>query len=263
MNPAQATPTLGDWLACAPFGLTLSSGFFGFFAHAGVVAALADRGLMPAAISGASAGALVGAAWASGLPPDAVADRLCTLTKRDFWDPFPGPGLLRGARFQSLLRDWLPVTRIEDCPTPLALSVHDVLARRTTVLQHGPLAQAVRASCSVPLMFHPVWIGRRPYVDGGVSDRPGLAGMPMSRVLYHHLKARSPWRAANGAQTVIPQQPGLVALVLDDLPRPLPDALEAGPAALDTARRLTHAALDAPVPDHMIRLTATTATSAA
>ncbi len=31
--PAAARPTLREWLAEEPFALTLSAGFFGFFAH--------------------------------------------------------------------------------------------------------------------------------------------------------------------------------------------------------------------------------------
>ena len=53
--------TLRDWLAGKPFTLVMSSGFFGFFAHAGVVSVLEEQGLRPARIAGSSAGALVGA----------------------------------------------------------------------------------------------------------------------------------------------------------------------------------------------------------
>ncbi|MEC9405775.1 MAG: patatin-like phospholipase family protein [Abyssibacter sp.] len=250
----SGAPTLGDWLALAPFGLTLSSGFFGFFAHAGVVQALAERGLRPAQVSGSSAGALIGASWAAGLSPPAIAERLLTLDKADFWDPFPGAGLIRGKRFERLLEHWLPVQRFEDCRIPLALSVYDVFARRTRVLTTGRLARAIRASCAVPLMFHPVWIGGRPYLDGGVRDRPGLEGMDQSRVLYHHLASRSPWRATDGAHTIIPKRPGLIALILDDLPRAGPDALDRGVEAYHLALALTRDALNRPAPAHVLRV---------
>ncbi|MBA3819296.1 MAG: patatin, partial [Deltaproteobacteria bacterium] len=39
------TTTLGDWLGRAPFALAMSSGFFGFYAHTGMLAALTGRGL--------------------------------------------------------------------------------------------------------------------------------------------------------------------------------------------------------------------------
>jgi len=62
--------TLRDWLLEAPFSLGLSSGFFGFFAHAGFLSALEEEGLQPRAAWGSSAGALVGGAWAAGLSAD-------------------------------------------------------------------------------------------------------------------------------------------------------------------------------------------------
>jgi NTE family protein len=51
-------PPLADLLRHDPFELILSPGFFGFFAHAGVVRALEEAGLVPAAAGGSSAGAL-------------------------------------------------------------------------------------------------------------------------------------------------------------------------------------------------------------
>ena len=59
----EPAPTLGEWLSAEPFSLALSAGFFGFFAHCGVLQALSARGLVPARLSGASAGARSVAAW--------------------------------------------------------------------------------------------------------------------------------------------------------------------------------------------------------
>ena len=64
-------PTLEEWLREAPFALGMSSGFFGFFAHTGVVTVLEDEGLLPSRVSGSSAGALVGGAWAAGVRSNA------------------------------------------------------------------------------------------------------------------------------------------------------------------------------------------------
>ena len=49
--------TLHDHLAQRPFALAMSSGFFGFFAHAGVLRALDEASLRPTRLSGSSAGA--------------------------------------------------------------------------------------------------------------------------------------------------------------------------------------------------------------
>jgi NTE family protein len=234
--------TLRETLAEAPFGLALSSGFFGFFAHAGVLAALLDAGLVPNRVTGSSAGALVGGLWAAGLEVSEIRRTFATLTRDAFWDPFPGLGLLRGRRFRRLLESLLPERTFERTRVPLAISVYEPLARRTVTLRAGEIAAAIHASCAVPGMFHPVRIGRRFYVDGGVADRPGLAGMPeRSRIFYHHLMSRLP-RGASA--NVIPRRPNLVALTLEGLPRPHPFALSEGVRAMDTAYTETCRALD-------------------
>ena len=246
----RAVTTLGDWLAEAPFGLAMSSGFFSFYAHTGMLSALLAEGHVPVHAAGSSAGALVAGAWAAGLSAEALAEALARLTRADFWDPAPGAGLLAGRRFDALLRALLPVAAIERCAVPLAISVFDILARRTAVLTRGDLAAAIRASCAVPGMFHPVWIGRRPYWDGGILDRPGIAGVPPGRLLFHHIASRSPWRAA----LPIPRRRELVALVLEDLPRSGPFRLEAGRRALAAAREATLRALARPIEGGLVRV---------
>ncbi len=247
--------TMREWLREGPFGLGMSSGFFGFFAHAGVLAVLEDEGLLPVRASGSSAGALVLGAWAAGLGADALGRELGSLRREEFWDPRPGPGLLRGRLFRDRLRAMLPERSFARCRIPLAVSVYDVLARRTRVLEAGDVVTAVAASCAVPLLFHPVWIDGRPFVDGGVADRPGLAGMPAdARVLFHHLSSRSPWRRRGAPSLEIPRRPGLVALVVEDLPRVGPFRLAAGRAAFDRARAATRTALDRPVQAGIVRV---------
>ncbi|MDF1664447.1 MAG: patatin-like phospholipase family protein, partial [Planctomycetota bacterium] len=173
-----AASTLRAWLEAEPFTLTMSSGFFGFFAHCGTLKALEEQGLTPKAVSGSSAGALIVSCWAAGLSADEIAEPLSTLSKDEFWDPWPGFGLLRGRKFAAKLQDMLPIHRFEECRVPVALSIFDVLTASTRVINSGDLISAIRASCAVPLLFHPVWIGARPALDGGLRDRPGIQGLP-------------------------------------------------------------------------------------
>lgn len=248
--------TLGDWLAQAPFGLAMSSGFFSFYAHTGMLDALVTRGLSPSHLAGSSAGALVGGAYAAGVEPGALAEVLHGLRREQFWDPAPGAGLLAGKKFDALLRGILPETEIAACRLPVRISVFDILARRTRVLTAGDLPTAIRASCAVPAMFQPVWIDRRPHWDGGILDRPGIAGVPAGRLLFHHIASRSPWRRRGSQALAIPARQGMVTLVLDDLPRANPWRLDAGRRALEVARAATLRALDRPVGDGVVRLAA-------
>jgi len=241
--------SLRTWLQEAPFALTMSSGFFGFFAHGGVLAALEEEALLPVRCSGSSAGALVTAGWAAGIGPLEFKARMDRMRKSDFWDPYPGFGFLRGHRFQGLLEEMFPVTTFEELKVPVALSVFDVFSFKTEVKKAGELLKVVRASCTVPGMFHPVKIGGRTYVDGGVKDRPGLDGMPKEhRTLYHHLLTTAKWRKDRS----LPRRdtcgrPHLTALVLHGLPRVSPNRLEAGYKAFDAGYAGLKSALDRPI----------------
>ena len=244
--------TLRDRLAERPFELILSSGFFGFFAHTGVVSALEEAGLRPGLVGGSSAGALIAGLWGSGLSAERIRQRLFTLERADFWDPDPlfalRGGVLRGQRFQSLLEDVLGDKRhIEDCPTPVRLVVFDVATRRATTLARGPLATAIRASCSVPAMFQPTLFENRRYLDGGITDRAGItAATPGARVLYHHLPATSPWRRFTPHQNREPAHDDLHMLCEPSLPRLSPFHLHRGPQAYQLAREMTLRALGLP-----------------
>ncbi|HEY4117629.1 MAG TPA: patatin-like phospholipase family protein [Byssovorax sp.] len=242
--------TLRGFLGERPFALAMSSGFFGFFAHAGLMTVLEDEGLLPARVSGSSAGALVGGLWASGVSARAIGDELLRLERKDFWDPRPGLGLLRGRLFDERLGRILGAPTFEGARVPAAMSVFDVLSRTTRVVTSGSLATAIRASCAVPLLFHPVYLDGRPQLDGGILDRPGIAGMPAGeRVLFHHLASRSPWRGKRGDAMEIPRRAGLLPIVLGDLPRVGPFRLPEGARAFEVARRRMRLALDRAVDD--------------
>lgn len=234
--------TRAQWLASEPFTLALGAGFFGFFAHTGLLAALEDAGLKPARVVGVSAGALAGGLWASGLTAADLQAELCALRRDDFWDPgLPLFGLLRGRKFGAKLGHVLRrsgVQRVEDCPLPFAAVVHDVVRRSAVAVDRGPLDLAIRASCTVPLMFRPILDRGRVLVDGGVSDRGGFTALgDTRRVLLHWLPSRRRVRLS-AAEPVPPAVPGRQSLVLvtPGLPKVGPFALHRGPLALTTTR---------------------------
>ncbi len=84
-------------------------------------------------------------------------------------------------------------------------------------------------------------------LDGGIADRPGHAGLAGSRrVLFHHLRSKSPWRREDPA---IPRRDGMVTVTFAGLPRLGPFRLARGAEAFDRAREAARRALDAPVAD--------------
>jgi NTE family protein len=247
--------SLAQSLAEKPFQLILSSGFFGFYAHAGVISALHEAALFPAHIGGSSAGSLVGGMWAAGVPAAQIAERLFTLSRDDFWDLDPSlglfsrsPGLLRGAAFARLLDETLATAGVTDfaaCRIPLRVVAWNAKTRKTEVLSTGNLALAIRASCTFPGLFQPTRIGNTPYLDGGIGDRAGiLAAAPNLPVLFHHLPATSPWRRFFAAQNAPPRLPNMVVLTEPRLPRLGPYRMQQGPQAFALAKQMTQRALD-------------------
>ncbi|MBL9101766.1 MAG: patatin-like phospholipase family protein [Myxococcales bacterium] len=250
------TLTHHEWLGQAPYTLALGAGFFGFFAHTGVLRALEESGAArPRRVVGVSAGALAGGLWASGMTASQIEQELVTLRRPDFWDPgLPLGGLLKGGKFAAKLRGLLDergVARVEDCPTPFAAVVWELAGRRTRVLDRGGIAAAIQASCTVPLMFRPLRHEGKLLVDGGVGDRNGETAIAADeRVLHHTLVSRSPWRRFSGRRAAVGDmspRTGRKVLVVDSLPRVSPFRLERGPHALAAAREAMLRWLAAPV----------------
>lgn len=246
-----AGPTLREALKEAPFALAMSSGFFSFFAHTGVLTVLEDEGLLPCRVSGSSAGALVTGAWAGGVDAPVLAAELERLERADFWDPGVGAGLLRGRLFRERLDGLVPHHDFGACRVPATISVFDVATRRTRVLDRGAVPAAIHASCAVPFLFHPVVVEGRACLDGGILDRPGLEGMPADepRVLFHHIASKSPWRFGKQA---LPKRRGMMTLVLLGLPRSGPFRLHEGRRAFAAARAAATRALDRPAGEAIV-----------
>jgi NTE family protein len=247
--------TLRSWLQSEPFTLVLSAGFFGFFAHSGLIRALEEQDLFPVRVGGSSAGALVAGAWASGLSATEVADGLLDIKREDFWDLWPGLGLLRGRKMRKRLQAMLPVADFAGCRWSLFVSTYDALARSTRVIETGELATAIHASCALPGLFQPVWLGLRPHFDGGVRDRHGLAGTrPGERIFYHHLSSRSPWRGKQSTALSPPDRANTVSLIIEGIPRSGPFKLELGHRAHEVTYRATLEALGQPIVNGLVRI---------
>src|SRR5581483_897656 len=59
--------------------------------------------------------------------------------------------------------------RFDRLPIPFLAVATDLDSRQPVVLDHGDLAQAVRASYSVPIVFSPMHMQGHVLVDGGIS----------------------------------------------------------------------------------------------
>lgn len=244
-------PLLREWLASQPFGLALSSGFFGFFSHLGVTHALFENNLKPTFLSGASAGAIIAGSLASGTTIDYLTNQLLYLKRDDFWDPCFGVGLLKGEKLRQAIRSVLTANTFSQCRIPLLVSVFNLLELQTKVITSGDISLAVQASCSVPGLFRPVCVNNQLFYDGGILDAPGLKGVDIhARTLVHYLSpSRSPLNKTTrkNLQKHLRDRAATITIFSQNIPAVGPFQLHNGRKAFEFAYQSTKKLLKLPI----------------
>lgn len=170
-GPSLATPSSAGWRQSPPLVLVLGAGGPRGFAHIGVLKALEELQIRPDAIVGASAGALAGALWSSGLNAADIERRAAQLTALSLADlAWDGSLRLRGARYANWVRAQTGVDTLESLPLPLAVAATHEATASTTLFTRGDLGAAIRASSATPSLFAPVTLDGIRYVDADQSS---------------------------------------------------------------------------------------------
>ncbi|HML13815.1 MAG TPA: patatin-like phospholipase family protein [Xanthobacteraceae bacterium] len=162
--PAKGRPTIG---------LALGGGAARGFAHIGVIRTLTAKGLKPDVICGTSIGAVVGGALATDRLDvlEAWARSLSRRRVLGYLDvSLGGSGLIAGARLAARLDDALGNMAIEDLPVRFAAIATEIGTGHEIWLTRGRLADALRASYTLPGIFAPARVGGRWLVDGALVN---------------------------------------------------------------------------------------------
>ena len=182
--------------------VVLSGGSALGLAHVGALKVIEQAGIPIDMIVGTSMGAIVGGLYAVGYSPDQL-DSIVTkldwttvlseqrdslgdhynLLKRQrfpFWIGFDskgislGAGLLEGQNVLSLFTELtlhdLSVRDFDKLPVPYRAVATDITTGEKIVISHGSIADAMRASMSLPGIFRPYTLDGRELVDGGIAD---------------------------------------------------------------------------------------------
>ena len=166
----------------------LSSGVSHGAIQVGMLQALAERGIRPDLVFGASVGAL-NAAWVAGdgelARLDDLADVWASLRTRDVFPFRPLRGLLGflGRRqslvpadsLRSIVSANLRFDRLEDAPIPLCVIATEVTSGREVALVRGKAVDAIVASASIPGVLPPVEIDGQTLLDGGIVDNTPIS----------------------------------------------------------------------------------------
>ena len=201
---ADAPPCAAAAVAGRPrVALVLSGGGALGAAHVGVLEALEELRIPIDCVAGTSAGAVAGGLYAAGMSPAEIKEVLLTTDWSEMFDDRPSRrqltfrrkvddltylapfefgfsngklrlprGLITGQKLDFALKTLtlrvVDVERFDDLPVPFRAVATDVVTGEMVVLDHGSLAEAIRASLSVPGVFAPVELDGRKLVDGGI-----------------------------------------------------------------------------------------------
>ncbi len=157
----------------------------------GMLRALIERGILPDAVIGTSAGALNGAVIAT-TPTLEGVDRLT-----DVWcsvrtsEVFPGGKLSRAWNvlsrddhlfsnegLQAVIERAAPAPTFDQTAVPLRVVATDLQSAEEIVLAAGPIAPALLASSALPGVYPPIEHDGRTLVDGAVTN-----AVPISHAL--------------------------------------------------------------------------------
>jgi len=184
-------------------GIAFSGGGARGIAHIGVLKALLENGIEPQVVSGASAGAIVGALYAAGKSPEEMLvfvrdSRLFKLFKVGL----PNRGFTKLTYLRERLAQTIAEDRFEALQKKLIVAISNLHTGACEMVNSGPLFDIIVASSSIPLVFKPVEINGQLYVDGGLlSNLPAIPLLKevdfvigvnvMPKVELHHTSLRS------------------------------------------------------------------------
>jgi NTE family protein len=156
--------------------LVLGSGGARGWAHIGVIRALKRLGFEPDIVTGTSIGALIGAMLAAGVFDtfDREISEMSPMKLAKFFTEIhlPQAGLLSG----KPILEWLTQPHLlgnqtfADLEKPFAAVATDLYRECDVTLTEGHVAEAVRASISIPGVFDPVLRNDTLLVDGGIVE---------------------------------------------------------------------------------------------
>jgi NTE family protein len=179
--------------------LVLGGGGLKGFAHIGVFRALEELGIEPTVVAGTSIGALIGAAYARGMPIPEMIDRARALKRRDLFrlnrmgmllERQHSPAIYLEEPLRNIAKSIATEKRFDQLKRTLLVNTVDIERGSQVVwglpgLRDMSVADAVYASCALPGFYPPGLIGGRLCVDGGVLDNlpVSIAGLGMDVVI--------------------------------------------------------------------------------
>ncbi len=158
-------------------GIALSGGGARGIAHLGVLKALVENGIKPDIISGTSAGAIIGAFYCAGYSPDEILKIIIKTKVLSIFKPaFSWQGLLSMDKFAATLSDYLPST-FEELLVPVKIAATELEQGKIYYFDAGELIKPILASSCLPVLFNPIEMEGKKFIDGGILNNLPVEGL--------------------------------------------------------------------------------------
>jgi NTE family protein len=157
-------------------GLAMGSGAAYGYTLIGLLKVFEREGIPIDMVSGASMGALLGGFYSAGKTPAEIEVIARTITRTWLLEnilgdiTFPHSGFLAGQTLSAFLRSVIGNVEFHQMPIPFAAVATDIRSGLEVVLKEGRVADAIRASTSLPILFRPFLHQDRYLVDGGLVN---------------------------------------------------------------------------------------------
>jgi NTE family protein len=170
-------------LAGRSVGVVLSGGGARAFAHLGVLEVLLDAGMLVDRVGGVSMGAFIGGMLAAdhdSASMDAISYE--EWVRRNPINDYtvPRSSLIKGHKAEAMLERVFGDVRLEELARPFYCASVDLRENSLLIDRDGPMALAIGASMSLPLIGPPMRRGKSLLIDGSLLDNLPLAPMSSS-----------------------------------------------------------------------------------
>ena len=201
--PVETSPAIAGAVGRPTVGVAFGGGSARGIAHVGVIRWLEEHRIPIDVAAGSSMGGLVGGGFAIGMD---AAELQAFITSLNWDDLFgtsmfayknirrkadarafpsrlefglkgglvPPTGLNTGVAVELMLSrltaPYFDIADFNELPTPFGTVAVDVLSAQPVVLREGLLADAMRATMSIPLLFPPVELDGQVLIDGGTMN---------------------------------------------------------------------------------------------
>ncbi len=201
-------------------GVALGSGGAKGLSHIGVLKVLEENNVEISFVTGSSIGAIIGALYAKGYSPkdiEKLANNIAE-NKQQFYNLFDFSkslqGIIKGDKILEYLDTILEGVTFDKLKKPFTPIAVDLITGEKVYIQEGKVAEGIRASMSIPVIFQPFSWKNRLLIDGGVLSPLPVKDLKMlykpDIIIAVSLHKKTKWTPKENINIDIPFQPSTI-----------------------------------------------------